>query len=175
MNFRTVIFLVSLFFITGIVIGFSSRKPIVKNVPVTSTVTIRDTIVKVKNDTIKIPVDKIKYFTKTDTIIVKDNKADIKPLHCVTFPLLLSDSSLISVTECSKENIPKDLTFDAMYLDKRETIRTIQTKVVDTVIQYKTKRLGFSIGPSAGVGIDVNDIRQPVYFIGATLTYGIRF
>lgn len=174
MNLRTIPFLIVLFFITGIVIGFSIKKQTIVEKPISSITTIRDTIVQVKNDTIKIPVDRVKYYTKTDTVIVKDSQVTIDLLKCVTFPLLLSDSSKISVTECSKENIPTDLTFDARYIEKREKIRIIENTQVDTIKQ-KAKRVGFSLGPSAGVGIDINDISRPAYFVGVTLTYGLRF
>lgn len=177
MNLRTISFLIILFFIIGMVLGFSIKKPDT-NKPIVSTVTVtvRDTIIKVKNDTVKIPVDRVKYFTKIDTLIVKntDNPVVLDSLKCVSFPLLLSDSSTISVTECSKENIPTDLTFDARYIDKRELVRIIEKTRIDTVKQ-KAERIGFSIGPSAGVGIDINNLERPAYFVGVTLTYGLRF
>jgi hypothetical protein len=175
MSIRTILFLVALFFIIGMVIGFSARKPYTINKPIVTTITVRDTILKLQSDTIKIPINQVKYFTKTDTVIVKSNPDSVvhDSLNCVTFPLLLSDSSTIAVTECSKDAIPKDLTFDAKYIDKRERIRIVEKTRVDTVHQ-KYKRLGFALGPSAGIGIDINNPGRPAYFIGATLTYGFR-
>lgn len=173
MNTRTIIFIGSLLFIVGIVIGYSIHKPTVIERPAVSTITIKDTIVKVENDTIKIPQKQIKYFTKIDTIIQKDTIISSK-IDCMTFPLFLSDSSIIEITECSNFDIPKDLRINAKYLDKREKIRVIEKIIVDTV-KLKPKRLGFTLGPSAGIGIDINDISRPSYFIGVTLTYGLRF
>lgn|GEM_PF-5017339 len=173
MNTRTIIFLCVLLFLIGLIIGLTIKKPveIIKNI--VSTATVRDTIVKVQKDTIIIPVEKVKYFTKTDTVVLKKT---LDTLSCVSFPLLMSDSSKISVTECSKKSIPQDLTFEAQYIDKRERIKIVEIEKiqVDTVRQ-KAKKMGFALGPSAGVGIDINNLSKPVYFIGLTLTYGLRF
>lgn len=180
MNFKTVLFLVVLMFIVGIVIGFSiKKKPEVVVSKTQSSITVHDTVIKIKKDTIKIPVEKIRYFTKVDTLVKYDTfeyNDTPREQECVSFPLLLSDSSLIEVTECSTDGLPDDLTYDAKYIDKRERIRIVSDVRFDTVrIEPKIKRVGFAIGPSAGIGIDVNNIKQPVYFIGATLTYGWRF
>lgn len=181
MNIKTIAFIVVLAFIVGCVIGFSIKgNPELCVNQVEPAITIRDTIIKVKKDTIKIPIEKVRYFTKVDTLIINDTfeyddtRNIPKRLDCVSFPLLLSDSSLIEVTECSTEGLPEDLTYDARYIDKREKIRIINNFNVDTV-NIKPKKIGFTLGPSAGVGIDINNIKQPVYFIGATLTYGWRF
>lgn len=189
MTYKTVIFLVLLGFVIGAVIGYSIHKPPVvvnsqqdkPSIPM-----VKDTIVKVVIDTIKIPSKQIRYFNKkSDNLVVKvEDTTTIKPtiqpidvnsLHCVEFPLLLSDSSSIKVTECSTQPIPTDLIIDAKYTDKREKIRIVNNYCTDTVKINNKKRLGFTIGPSAGVGIDVNNIRQPVYFMGVTMTYGWRF
>lgn len=174
MNTRTLAFLITLFFIIGLVLGFSIRKkPIIIKEP---SVTIRDTVITVRVDTIRVLVDRIKYFTKTDTMIVNRIPVISDSAKCVSFPLLLSDSSVISVTECSNSVIPNDLSFKAQYIDKREKVRVVENTRIDTVrLESRAKRMGFTLGPSAGIGIDVNNIRQPVYFIGATLTYGWRF
>lgn len=182
MNTKVIAFLVVLAFIVGSVIGYSIKKNPEPCPPdtVTPSLIIRDTIFKVKKDTIKIPIEKVRYFTKIDTVIINDTfeyddtQVIPKRLDCVSFPLLLSDSSLIEVTECSTDGLPEDLTYDAKYIDKRERIRIIENTRIDTLKQ-SYKKLGFTIGPSAGVGIDINNIKQPVYFIGATLTYGWRF
>lgn len=171
MNARTIIFLCVLLFSIGLIIGFTAKKPVEIEKSVVSTVTVRDTIVKAQKDTIKIQVENVKYFTKTDTVVLKDT---VDTLNCVSFPLILSDSSKISVTECSKGKIPKDLTFAAQYIDKRERVKIVEKLQVDTV-RLKAKRLGFAIGPSAGVGININNLQRPAYFIGVTLTYGLRF
>jgi hypothetical protein len=173
MNLKTITFLTILFFILGMVLGLSLKKPTIINNPTVSTVTIRDTIIKIQSDTIKISVDRVKYFTKTDTVIVKNTPVLSDSFNCVSFPLLLSDSSTISVTECSKEKIPTDLTFDARYIDKRERIKIIEKLRIDTIKQ-SPKRLGFTIGPSVGIGIDINNLERPAYFVGVTLTYGLR-
>jgi hypothetical protein len=177
MNLRTVFFLIALFFVIGLVIGYSMHKQSsISNQPAVATITVHDTIVRVQSDTIKIPVDRVKYFKKTDTVIVKveSDSTVVSSSNCVTFPLLLSDSSSIAVTECSKEAIPGDLTFEAKYIDKRERIRIIEKTRIDTV-QLKPKRLGFALGPSAGIGIDINNPGRPAYFVGLTLSYGWRF
>ncbi len=179
MTTKTVIFLIVVCFIIGAVIGASKKTPLV-NAPAivtvrdTVTTTIRDTILRVQRDTIKIPVERIKYFTKTDTVTIRDSIISGPPVNCLTFPLLLSDSSVISVTECTAGILPDDLTFNAEYVDKRERIRIVENFRVDTLKQG-AKRIGFTLGPSAGIGIDINNISKPVYFIGATLTYGWRF
>lgn len=184
MNLRTAIFITALFFIVGMVIGYSLFKPkVITECPPTSSqgITIRDTVFKVKTDTIKIPIERIRYFTKVDTVTVydtfeyDDTKRTPRLLDCVSFPLLLSDSSLIEVTECSEDSLPLDITYDAKYIDKREKIRVVESVRVDTVKINNKKILGFTIGPSAGVGIDINNIKQPVYFMGVTMTYGWRF
>jgi hypothetical protein len=186
MNIRTVFFLVILFLVIGLVVGYSIHKqPAVNNQPAVTTLIIHDTIIKVPSDSIKIPINGVKRFKKTKKEIITIAANSITPdkthdtiitssVNCVTFPLLLSDSSVIAVTECSKETIPGDLTFEAKYIDKRERIRIVEKTRVDTV-QLKPKRLGFTLGPSAGVGIDINNLRQPAYFVGITLTYGLRF
>lgn len=175
MNLRTVLFVVALAFIIGLVIGW--KRPVVTDSPVVQRILVHDTIVKVQIDTIRVPRDRVKYYTRVDTVRIAETRVTTDSAHCVNFPLLLSDSSVIAVTECSTSGvIPQDLTFSAEYIDKRERIRVISDIRVDTVrIEQRVKRLGFALGPSAGVGIDVNNIRQPVYFLGATLTYGWRF
>lgn len=178
MNLRTVIFITTLVFIIGLVIGYSSFKPkvITECPPSSSAITIRDTIIKIKVDTIKIPVEKIRYFIK-DTVIIKNNviMSDTSTwIKCISFPLILSDSSVIDVTGCSKDNIPRNITFDATYSEKREKFRIIESTRVDTIKQ-RSKRLGFAIGPSAGIGIDINNLERPAYFVGVTLMYGWRF
>lgn len=179
MNTKTIAFIVVLAFIVGCVIGFSIKKKpeLCQPDTVTPSLTIRDTIFKVKKDTIKIPIEKIRYFTKIDTLIINDTfEYDDTPkrLDCVSFPLLLSDSSLIEVTECSEDGLPKDLTYDARYVDKRERIRIIENTKTDTLKQ-SVKKIGFTVGPSAGIGIDINNLERPAYFVGVTLTYGLRF
>lgn len=178
MNLRTVVFVVALAFIIGLVIGFSAKKrPIITDSPIVRQIRVHDTIVKMQIDTIHVPRDRVRYFTRVDTVRIRDTQVITDSAHCVNFPLLLSDSSVIAVTECSAAGvIPPDLTFNAEYIDKRERIRVISDTRVDTVrLQQRVKRMGFALGPSAGIGIDVNNIRQPVYFLGATLTYGWRF
>lgn len=169
MNIRAVAFLILLCFTIGLIIGASkktARPPCPEVV-----VTVHDTIIQVQRDTIEIPVKQVKYYTKVDTVRIRDTVAEWK-LDCVTFPLLLSDSSIIAVNGCSALGIPRDLELDAQWIDKRERTRTILK--VDT-IRIAPKRMGFTLGPSAGVGIDINNISKPAYFIGATLTYGWRF
>ncbi len=113
MTIKTVIFLVVVCFILGAVIGASKKTPLV-NAPAivtvrdTITTTIRDTIIKVNIDTIRVAVDKIKYFTKTDTVIIRDSVVSRPPVNCFTILLILSDSSVISLTECTAGIIPED-------------------------------------------------------------------
>jgi len=172
MNIRTVAFLVILCFLIGLIIGASKKTRYESTKPrPAETITVHDTIVRVQRDTIRIPVKQVKYYTKTDTVRVRDS---VITVDCVTFPLLLSDSSIIAVNGCSALGIPRDLALEAEWVDKREHIRTIERVRTDTV-QLRSKRLGFTLGPSAGVGIDINNVSRPAYFIGCTLTYGWRF
>lgn len=173
MNLRTIIFIAVLCFIMGLVIGASKKVKPLPVSPVTITQLVHDTTVIVKRDTIKIQVNKIKYYTRVDTVRVRDSAVP-QQRNCVTFPLLLSDSSVIAVSQCSKSSLPDDLEFEAEYLEKRERVRIVDNIRVDTV-RIAPKRFGFTLGPSAGVGIDINNISKPAYFIGATLSYGWRF
>jgi hypothetical protein len=176
MNFKILGFVSVLFLIVGLVIGYSVKKPVIITNTVESKMIVKDTVIKVKKDTVKILVDKIKYFTKTDTVFVNNEPVVNESVKCISFPILLSDSSKISITQCSSEKFPENIDYDARYIDKRERIRIVETVRNDTIrLDAHVKRLGFTLGPSAGIGIDVNNIRQPVYFIGATLTYGWRF
>lgn len=178
MNTRVIIFVVTLVFVTGLVVGYSIHKPNIKpeicETTKPSQRLIRDTVVKIKTDTIVI--QKAKYFTKTDTVFVNNEPVVNDSVKCISYPILLSDSSKISITQCSSEKFPENIDYDARYIDKRERIRIVETVRNDTIrLDAHVKRLGFTLGPSAGIGIDVNNIKQPVYFIGATLTYGWRF
>jgi hypothetical protein len=176
MNFKILGFVSVLFLIVGLVIGYSVKKPVIITNTVESKMIVKDTVIKVKKDTVKILVDKIKYFTKTDTVFVNNEPVVNESVKCISFPILLSDSSKISITQCSSEKFPENIDYDARYIDKRERIRIVETVRNDTIrLDAHVKRLGFTLGPSAGIGIDVNNIKQPVYFIGATLTYGWRF
>ncbi len=176
MNLKTLLFISILSLIIGLVIGYSARKPEVVVNTVESKITVKDTIIKVKKDTVKILVDKVKYFTKIDTVILNKEPVVVDSNRCISFPVMLSDSSKISITQCSNEKFPENIDYDAVYIDKREKIRIVDNSRLDTIrFQQNIKRMGFSIGPSAGIGVDVNNIRQPVYFVGATLTYGWRF
>ena len=170
MNIRASIFIAVLGFLLGIVIGVSKKVPIDRS-PAVVTVTVHDTIVQVQRDTIRVPVKEVKYYTRIDTVRIRDSVV-AQSKDCVTFPLLLSDSSIIAVNGCSSLGLPHDIEFAADWIDKRERIRTITR--VDTV-RLRPKRLGFTLGPSAGVGIDINNVSRAAYFIGATLTYGWRF
>ncbi len=170
MNIRTSVFIVILGFLLGVVIGASKKVPLDRS-PAVVTVTVHDTIVHVEHDTIRIA--QVKYYTRVDTVRVKDSTTT-QTVSCVTVPLLLSDSSIIAVNGCSALGVPQDMTFEADWIDKRERVRTIESVRVDTV-RLRPKRLGFTLGPSAGVGIDINNVSRPAYFIGATLTYGWRF
>lgn len=171
MNMRTSIFIAVLGFLLGIVMGVSKKAAPLHESPAIVTQVVHDTIILVRPDTIRI--SQVKYFTKTDTVFVKDSSI-VKTQTCVTVPLLLSDSSLIAVNGCSAIGLPQDIEFEADWIDKREHIKTIESMRVDTV-RLQPRRLGFTLGPSAGVGIDINDVSKPTYFIGATLTYGWRF
>jgi len=171
MNTRTIAFLIVLFFLIGLIIGVSKKSKPLPVSPALVTEVVHDTVVLVRPDTIRVP--QVKYYTKTDTVRVKDS-VTVKTETCVTVPLLLSDSSVISVNGCSAIGLPQDIEFEADWIDKRERIRTIDRVRIDTV-RLQPRRLGFTLGPSAGVGIDINDISRPAYFIGATLTYGWRF
>lgn len=176
MNFKILGFVSVLFLIVGLVIGYSVKKPVIITNTVESKMIVKDTVIKVKKDTVKILVDKIKYFTKIDTVILNKEPVIIDSFKCISFPVLLSDSSRISITQCSSEKFPENIDYDAEYIEKRERIRIVENSRIDTIkLQQNIKRMGFTIGPSAGIGIDVNNIRNPVYFIGATLTYGWRF
>lgn len=172
MNMRTVFFLIAVCFCIGLIIGASKKTPLPPS-PAIITQRIHDTTVIVKRDTIRVQVERVKYYTRVDTVRVRDSVA-ARQRNCVTVPLLLSDSSVIAVSQCSVGAIPDDLEFSAEYLEKRERVRVVESVHIDTV-RIAQKRLGFALGPSVGVGIDINNASRPAYFIGATLTYGWRF
>jgi hypothetical protein len=165
MSDKIVNILISFFIglIIGSLINFNPKKATVTKI---ETKVKYDTLVQIKKEFVKVPIEKIRYYTLRDTTKNAKNS-------CLSFPIIMEDSSKIQIEQCSKIGLPNDISINAEYLDKKEKTIFIEKAVLRTdTVHTMPKRLGFTIGPSIGAGYS---LQGPVVYAGISLTYGWRF